>query len=65
LFYFLAATFKLCKKKDPNLNECLKTAVQDAIAQLKPGKYIGHCLPQWFCKVANFPTYKYNEVRTL
>jgi hypothetical protein len=44
----------VCKKKDPNLNECLQTAVQKAIREMKPGKYIGHCLPQWFRKVANY-----------
>lgn len=33
----LPATFKLCKKNDPNVNECLKTAIPQAILELKPG----------------------------
>lgn len=41
----LPATFKLCKKKDPNLNECLRIAIQDAVRELKPGLPALHLLP--------------------
>jgi hypothetical protein len=41
----LPATFKLCKKKDPNVIECLQTAVQLAIRELKPGLPALHLMP--------------------
>lgn len=33
----LPATIKLCKKNDPNINECLKSSIENAIRVLKPG----------------------------
>ncbi|KAJ9593918.1 hypothetical protein L9F63_014632 [Diploptera punctata] len=41
----LPETFERCSRKDPNLNECLKSAVQKAIKELKPGLPSLHMLP--------------------
>ncbi|GFG40538.1 hypothetical protein Cfor_02402, partial [Coptotermes formosanus] len=39
------ATFKLCKRHDPNINACLQTAIQQAIREMKPGLPAFHLLP--------------------
>lgn len=34
----LASSFKICKRGDPNINQCMKTAIADALPLLKNGK---------------------------
>lgn len=39
-FIFSAENIKTCKQRTPDFNDCLKANVQDALVQMKDGKYV-------------------------
>lgn len=40
LFFVSAESWKICKKSDKKLNECLKSSIQTVVRELKTGKVV-------------------------